>query len=100
VYHHAPVNATGGVESGDWFAMEFTSPNQQKGWATIIRLAKGASDSYVFKPKGLDGRKEYSVKFDNTGKTQLLDGAALMRDGVSIRLPADRASELLLLEEK
>jgi hypothetical protein len=100
VYHHAPVNATGGVESGDWLAMEFASADQQKGWATIIRLKKSVSDSYLFKPKGLDRKRKYSVTFDNTGKTEWIEGAALMRDGLSIRLPADSASELLLFEEK
>jgi alpha-galactosidase len=98
VYHLAPVNAPGGVESSDWFGMEFTSPDQQKGWATIIRLSKSTSENYLFKPKGLDGRRKYSVTFDNTAKTQLIDGEALMRDGLSIRLPPDSASELLLFE--
>jgi alpha-galactosidase len=100
VYHHAPVNGTGGVESGDWFAMEFTSPDQQKGWATIIRLKKSASDSYLLKPKGLDRKRKYGVTFDNTGKTQFIEGAALMRDGLAIHLEGERASELVLMEGK
>ena len=52
VYHHAPVNADGGVESGDWVAMEFVSPNREKGWATIIRLSEQATEPYIFKPRG------------------------------------------------
>ena len=39
VYHHAPVSAAGGVESGGWFAMEFASPDRRKGWATVVRLS-------------------------------------------------------------
>jgi len=100
VYHHAPVNATGGVESGDWLAMEFTSPDRSKGWATIIRLAKNDSDTYLFKPKGLDGKKRYRVTFDNTGKTEEMDGSTLAREGLSIQPPQERASELLLFEAR
>ena len=50
VYHHAPVNATGSVESGDWFAMEFSSPDRSRGWAVIVRLAKSGPDTFLFKP--------------------------------------------------
>ena len=99
VYHHAPVNATGGVESGEWFAMEFASPDQKKGWATVIHLSKDKSNAYIFSPKGLDGRRKYRVTFDNTGKTELLKGTILMRDGLPIQLGADRLSELLLFQE-
>lgn len=96
VYHHAPVNGTGGVESGSWFAMEFTSPDRSKGWATIIHLSKTEPEVYVFKPKGLDGRRKYAVTFDSTGRTTLFDGSDLMRDGLAIRPEASQASELLL----
>jgi alpha-galactosidase len=98
VYHHAPVNETGGVESGDWFAMEFAAPDRTKDWAVIIRLAKTAPDSYLLRPKGLDGSKKYHLTFDNTGKTITREGTDLMRSGIFIKLPAGRASELLLLE--
>lgn len=98
VYHHAPINATAGTESRGWFAMEFTAPSQKKGWATIIRLVKNTPDTYLFKPKGLDGRVRYSVTFDNSGKKETFSGSALMRDGLPIRLEADPCSELLLFE--
>ncbi len=95
VYHHAPVNATGGVESGDWFAMEFGSPDGRKGWATIIRLSNSASESYLFKPKGLDGGRKYRVTFDNTGKSVGYEGSRLMREGIAVHLKPECASELL-----
>ena len=98
VYHHAPVNETGGVESGDWFAMEFAAPDRTKDWAVIIRLTNAAPDSYLLKPKGLDGNKTYRLTFDNSGETISRDGTDLMKNGISIKLPAARASELLLLE--
>ena len=98
VYHHAPVNATGGVESGDWLAMEFTSPDRKKGWGTVIRLANDPRDSYVLKPRGLDEKTTYRVTFDSTGKTEHIPGGRLAREGLSIRPQADSRSELVLFE--
>jgi hypothetical protein len=96
VYHHAPVNSKGDVDSGDWFAMEFSSPDKRKGWATIIRLAKDGLDSYLLKPRGLDPQRTYSVIFDNTGETKTFTGASLMSAGLQVHPKPDGASELLL----
>lgn len=98
VYHHAPVSATGGVDTGDWLAIEFAAPDRSQGWATFIRFSEN-EPSYLFKPKGLDGQKMYRVTFDNTGEKQELKGSDILRDGLSIRLePKSPASELLLFE--
>jgi hypothetical protein len=99
VYHHAPVNATSSVESGQWFAMEFASPDRAKAWALVVRFPK-AGYEYLLKPKGLDEHKQYNVTFDNSGKTEVLKGSDLMRDGLTVRLDAGRASELLLFEAR
>lgn len=100
VYHHSPINGTGGVESAEWLAMEFASPDGKASWATIIHLAKNASRSYTFKAKGLDGRKKFSVTLDNTGKTVELSGFHLMRDGLQVQFDGNRLSELLLFQER
>jgi len=100
VYHFAPVNATGGVESGDWFAMEFAAPDQQKAWAVIIRLVKTQAGSYLLIPKGLDPQKKYRVTFDNTGTTELVDGSQLSKTGLDIQPGPQRESELLLFERQ
>lgn len=99
VYHHAPVNATGGVESGGWFAMEFASPDRTKGWATVVRLTGGPKEAYVLRLKGVDAKLDYRVTFDNTGKTQSLPGGQLMREGLRIRPPTNPRSEFILLEQ-
>ena len=99
VYHHAPVDATGGGESGGWLAMEFTSPDRKKGWGTVIRLANATPDAYLLKPKGLNERTTYRVTFDNAGRTEDIPGAKLAREGLSIRPPADPRSELVLFEQ-
>jgi alpha-galactosidase len=98
VYHHAPVSESGSVESGDWLAMEFGSPDRTKDWAVIIRLAKTAPNYYLLKLKGLDASKMYRLTFDNSGLIVSREGKDLMSNGISIKLPAARASELLLLE--
>ncbi|MCL5997501.1 MAG: alpha-galactosidase [Chloroflexi bacterium] len=97
VYHHAPVNATGSVESGDWLAMEFMAPDRGQGWATIVHLAQ-TDGTYRFKPRGLDGSREYAVTFDNTGRVETASGWDLMRSGFEIRAGPDRCSELVLFE--
>lgn len=42
VYHHEPVNCSGGVESGPWFAMEYAAPDRSQGWALVVRARNGA----------------------------------------------------------
>ncbi len=96
VYHHAPVNANGGVDSGDWFAMEFTSPDRAKGWAVVIRLTRDAAASYLLKPRGLDPGRQYAMGIDSSGATETRTGAELARDGLRIKPGASTYSELLL----
>ena len=98
VYHHAPVNGDGGVDSGNWFAMEFVSPEREKGWSTIIRLAGDTTIPYLFKPRGLDAGRKYRVKFDSSGREEVHLASELAQQGLSIRLAEGSASELLLIE--
>jgi alpha-galactosidase len=100
VYHHAPVNATGGVESGDWFAMEFASPDRTKGWATVIRLSRSGPDTYLLKPRGLDPTRTYAVTSDNLGTIEVMRGTVLAREGLKVRTPGNPLSELLLFEAR
>ena len=97
IYHHAPVNASGGVESGDWLAMEFTSRDKTRGWATVIHLQK-AEGEYLFRPKGVDGKLQYMVTFDSTGARRAVSGERLKREGTEIHAKPDQCSELLLFE--
>lgn len=100
VYHHAPVNATGGVDSGGWFAMEFTSPDRQKGWAVAIRLSDDASGSYLLKPRGLDPAKQYEVTFDGRGTNETIKGGSMAAQGIRIQPASNTRSELLLFQAK
>jgi alpha-galactosidase len=100
VYHLDPVNATDGYEAGNWFAMQFMSPDGRQGWGTIIRLSKNTERNYLFKPKGLGASATYTVTFDNTGKSIEAQGATLMRDGIHVETTDAVASELLLFKPK
>ena len=123
VFHHAPVNARQGVESGPWFAMEYATPDRIRGWATIVRMCNGKGDlfvyhygneviddspgaagchydevQYTFFPRGLDPARTYRVTFDSLGSTVTADGLALIRDGIPVPLENAGMSELLLFE--
>ncbi len=97
VYHHAPVSEAGGVESGDWLAMEFVSRDGTRGWATVVHLRKEEGE-YIFRPKGLDGKRRYTVSFDRSGAQRVLAGGRLRSEGLKIRAKPDQCSELLLFE--
>jgi alpha-galactosidase len=93
-YHHAPVNATGGVTSGDWFAMEFASGDRSRAWALIVRLAPQPAGGFGFKAKSLDPRRAYRMTRDNTGKVETV------RSGVTVTIGAGEESDLLLFERQ
>jgi hypothetical protein len=96
VYHHAPVNADGGVESGDWLALQFVSPDRTSGWATIIYMAPSQAGTYHLRLRGLTREAVYRVTYDNSGRTETKTGADLMEAALDIRAESDRASELVL----
>ena len=98
VYHHAPVTATSGTDEGNWLAMEFASPDQTKGWATVIRLSGSGEPVYNLKLKGVDPERSYQVTLDNSGTKKNVSGKNLMDQGLSLTINMDRASELVLFE--
>jgi hypothetical protein len=87
------------VESSTWFAMEFVAPDRSKGWATIARLGD-EGPMYRFRPKGLDGGKNYTVTFDISGKTISMSGQTLAEQGIPLNLVSPLSSELILFEAK
>ena len=100
MHHHAPISARGGVTANGWFAVEYASPDRAKGWATIARIGKSESATYLFTPKGLHRGKTYTVTFDSTGESATIDGLRLVQAGIPINLESIAASELLRFEEQ
>ena len=100
VYHHAPVNAEGGVNSGDWFAMEFGSPDHQQGWAVVVRLSPQAPEDYLLKPGGLDPNSLYEITFDSSGTKETASSKDLAQQGLRIKPASGSVSELVLFRTK
>lgn len=100
VYHHAPVDARGGVESSGWFAMEFASPARDQAWATVVRIGSRDGDTYLFRPRGLSPSNTYQLTVDSTGDSLTMDGIQLMRDGLPVRLESVGQSELITIRTK
>jgi alpha-galactosidase len=100
VYHHAPVNADGGVDSGNWFAMEFGSPDRRQGWAVVTRLGPTATPYYLLKASGLDPAKNYEITFDSTGAMETESGSEIAQRGLRIQPGNGSVSELVIFREK
>ena len=108
VYHHEPINASGGISSSDYFAMEFASPTKNKGWALFMKtnqhiqnqklVATNVADDYIFKPRGLDSGRNYKVTFDSLDTSVEITGAQMLTHGLPVRLEDVGSSELILFE--
>ena len=94
VYHHSPVSSRGGVESSPWFAVEYSSPKRDSGWAIVCRIGLSDSDTYLFKPRGLDASRRYEVGLGEEVEARI-GGHALIQRGVEVRLEEIGASQLL-----
>ncbi|OHB76729.1 MAG: hypothetical protein A2W31_03750 [Planctomycetes bacterium RBG_16_64_10] len=98
VYHHEPIHSRGGVTSSGWFVMEYAAPDRAKGWAVLIRTGPTDTDTYLFRPRGLDPGKTYQVRFDSLDSTAPSQGLHLLREGLPIRLESTGSSELILFD--
>jgi alpha-galactosidase len=124
MYHHEPVNATGGVESSPWFAVEFVSRDRSKAWATVIRMRNGSGNRFVptyredvisaqdfqqapypevprytFRPKGINPGARYVVTLDSKSTRFEVMGYQVMNEGISLCLENLGMSELIMFEE-
>jgi len=96
VYHHTGMLPL--FEQTPWCVWEYAAADRSRAVIGLFRTADIGDDTYIVRPRGLDRGRDYCVTFDNTGETVQLSGFALAQDGISIRLPAELTSELLLLE--
>ena len=92
------MSAHGGGESSGFFAMEFATPDRDRGWATIVRIGPSDTDTYLLRPRGFHRGRRYQVTFDSTGEVVAIDGLTLARDGLPVRLEVLASSELILIE--
>ncbi|MHB1296792.1 MAG: alpha-galactosidase, partial [Anaerolineae bacterium] len=103
VFHHTPD--IGVLQPADWCVLEYAAKDRSAAYAGVFRLqapvpgtpaARDGQEVYLFRPKGLDVGRRYQVTLDNSGMTFERDGAALMFDGIPVRLDQACTSELLL----
>jgi alpha-galactosidase len=98
VYHHTPILPN--TEPGDWCVMEHFTPDQNRGYAGVFRLAGARGDSYRFRARGVDISALYKVTFDNSEKSVVLRGLDLANNGLEIHIAQPLHSELLLFERQ
>ena len=98
VFHHSPVSAYGGVESGSTFAEEFASPDRKKGWCTLIKIQDDPEPLFTFRPRGIDPSATYNVTLDNERCTVRMEGLRFRQEGLTMRLEGLGASEMVLYE--
>lgn len=96
VFHHTPVLRHN--EPGAWCVLEYAAPDANHAYAGIFRLAGAPSDTYHFRPRGLDAARRYRVAFDTAGQGYEVDGRQAVNDGFHVRVPGVLQSELLLFE--
>lgn len=64
----------------------------------LYRLCAGNEPVFRLRPRGLDRSRRYCLTYDNSGQAVELSGWQLMNEGLTISLPNEFSSELLLLE--
>ncbi len=96
VYHHTPD--TEEAKKNGIMILEIASPVKSRGAATVISLVNSGEQNVVFKARGADKSKQYTVTLDNDGESFVVSGRELCK-GIEIRLPASLSSELIIYEE-
>jgi alpha-galactosidase len=98
IYHHTPVIK--GFEGNGWAVWENTTQDGTKGYATFVRLPNTDKDVWIFKPRGLDISKEYTITLVSSAEKFTAKGLDLYTNGLSIRLDGALTSQMILFEEK
>lgn len=96
VYHHTPTAS--GREPQGWGALELAAEDRSRAIAGVFRLSGPTTDTYVLRPRGLDGSRRYRLTSDNAGASTEVDGWTVATSGITIRLASALTSELLLFE--
>ncbi len=96
VFHHTP--ALGGLSGRGWAVIENMTPGGLKGYVFLGRLSEDGDNTYLFRPRGLDMTRYYSITFFSTGKKVKASGFELISSGLPVYLAEPLLSQLLLVE--
>jgi len=97
IFHHTPVVAN--PEPQGWGVLELAARDGSRAICGIFQLSAPRETEYLLRLRGLDRTRRYNVTFDNSGQRCELDGAALMIQGITIRLEGALTSELLIISQ-
>lgn len=96
IYHHTPC--VPGPDPQGWGVLELASRDRKKAVCGVFQLCAPRESEYTLRLRGLDLSRRYRATFDNDHGSCEMDGVALMKQGLTIRLEGALTSELLLLE--
>lgn len=96
IYHHTPE--VDGLDPQGWGVLELAAADRSRGICGLFQLAAPTQPEYLLRLRGLDTAKRYRVTWDTSGQTCELDGFALTKQGITVRLEGALTSELLLFE--
>lgn len=97
VYHHTPVIP--GADGSGWAALEYVSEDRKKAVVAVFRLMNTEDNVYTLKFRGLNKKVSYRVVVEPEGTEFSLQGYALSRDGLEIRMDTALTSQLIMLTE-
>ena len=97
VFHHTPE--TEKAKKDGIMLLEIASPDKTKGAATVMSLVNSGEKTVVFRAKGADKSKQYTVYLDNNGESFTVSGRELCTSGIAIDIPSALYSELILYSE-
>ncbi|MHB0857213.1 MAG: alpha-galactosidase [Anaerolineae bacterium] len=95
-YHHTPVLDT--HEPHGWAVLEYVAEDASRAILGAFRLAGPSEETRTIVLRGVDAGRRYRITLDNSGQSFERDGAALLSEGLLVRLPKALTSELILLE--
>ena len=79
--------------------LEIASPDKAKGAATVMSLVNSGEKTVVFRARGADKSKQYTVYLDNCGESFTVSGRELSTNGIAVDIPSALYSELILYSE-
>jgi alpha-galactosidase len=83
-----------------WDGMEYFDPKTGKGVVYAFRGSNPAESSHTYILQGLNASRTYTLEFhDIHSADRTLQGAQLMRNGLSVSLSQPNSSELVFFEE-
>jgi hypothetical protein len=83
-----------------WDGIEYFAPERGLGVVYAFRGSTPDEGSHVFRLRGLDARREYTLHFeDHSPLNRVESGRELMSTGLSVSLPLAESSELVFIRQ-